>query len=51
MEPVLVRADVDAALAGLFDLNARLATIGDDVRAIRTLLGNDEDEEEAEGNS
>jgi hypothetical protein len=51
MEPVLVRADVDAALAGLFDLNARLATIGDDIRAIRTLLGDDEDEEEAEGNS
>jgi hypothetical protein len=51
MEPVLVRADVDAALAGLFDLNTKLATIGRDIRAIRRLLGDDEDEEEAEGDT
>ena len=49
MEPTLVRADVDAALAGLFDLNAKLTTIGDDILAIRRLLEDDEDEEEAEG--
>jgi hypothetical protein len=51
MEPLLVRADVDAALAGIFDLNARLATIGDDISAIRALLEDGEDEEEAEGDT
>jgi hypothetical protein len=39
MEPVLVRADIDAALAGIFDLNPKLATIGE------------EGEEEAEGDA
>jgi hypothetical protein len=51
MEPVLVRADVDAALAGMFDLNAKLATIREDILAIRRLLEDDEGEEEAEGDA
>jgi hypothetical protein len=46
-----VRADVDAALAGMFDLNAKLATIREDILAIRRLLEDDEGEEEAEGDA
>jgi hypothetical protein len=50
VEPVLVRADVDAALAGIFDLKVTLAKIGEDIATIRKLLEDGQDEEEAEGN-
>lgn len=39
--------DVGSILSGVFDINARLAEIRDEVRAIRWLL-EDEDEEEEE---
>jgi hypothetical protein len=38
-------------LAGMFDLNAKLATIREDILAIRRLLEDDEGEEEAEGDA
>jgi hypothetical protein len=41
------REDVNAILSGVFDLNAKLLRIGEDVGRIRYLL-EDEDEEEEE---
>lgn len=41
---------MDAALAGLFDLNATLTRIGEDIATIRTLLEDGDDEEETESN-
>jgi hypothetical protein len=50
VEPSLERADIDAALAGLFDVNAKLTTLVEDVGAIRGFFEDGEDEEEAESN-
>jgi hypothetical protein len=50
MDPIVVRADVDAVLAGLFDVNAKLTTIGEDIATIRRLFEDGDDEEEEEGN-
>jgi hypothetical protein len=48
---VVVRADVDAVLAGIFDVNAKLVRITEEVTAIRRLLEEDGDEEEEEDQS
>ncbi len=48
VEPVVERADVDAFLAGFFDVTAKLEEIIVDVRAIRYLLEEDDDGEEEE---
>jgi hypothetical protein len=47
VEPV-VRADVDAVLAGMFDANLRLTRIAEEATTIRRLLEDDGDEEEEE---
>ena len=51
MEPAFERADVDALLAGVFDVNAKLAHIAVSVRAIRYLLEEEDDGEEEEEDS
>jgi hypothetical protein len=40
------RADVDATLSGLFDLNDRVERVADELTAIRRLLEDDDEEEE-----
>jgi hypothetical protein len=42
----LERDDVDALLAGFFDVNVKLDDIRQHLAAIRILLGEDEDEEQ-----
>jgi hypothetical protein len=49
VEPAVTRLDVDAALAGIFDANAKLDRIVSDVAAIRRMLEGDDEEEEEEG--
>ena len=49
MDGLLERADVDAILSGLFDINANLAEIRDELRMIRWLLEDGDEEEEEEG--
>jgi hypothetical protein len=46
VEPVLVREDVDAVLAGIFDVNAKLDLIANHLAMIRILLGDDDGEAE-----
>ncbi len=48
MEPVRERADVDAILAGLFDVNAKLSRIDENLETITGWLEEDDDEEEEE---
>ena len=48
MEPPIDDRDVDSILSGVFHLNANLAEIADDVKAIRLLLENGDEEEEEE---
>jgi hypothetical protein len=40
------RADVDAILSGLFDLNDRVERVADELTAIRRLPEDDDEEEE-----
>jgi len=40
--------DVNAILSGIFDINAKLAEIRDDLQVIRWLLEDPDDEEEEE---
>lgn len=47
MEPGFDEQDVTAALVGIFEVNAKLADIGVDVQAIRMLMENGDEEEEA----
>ena len=51
MDGVIVDGDFNAMLSGIFDINAKLAEIRDDLQVIRWLLedGNHEEEEEEEG--
>jgi hypothetical protein len=48
VESPLERDDVTSIIGGVFDLNAKLAGIAQDVVAIRRLLENEDGEEEAE---
>jgi hypothetical protein len=51
VDGVIDDGDFNAILSGIFDINAKLAEIRDDLQVIRWLLedGNDEEEEEQEG--
>ena len=51
MDGVIDDRDVSTILSGIFDINAKLAEIRDDLQVIPWLLedGNDEEEEEEEG--
>ncbi|MGH3130919.1 MAG: hypothetical protein ACRDNX_08895 [Gaiellaceae bacterium] len=48
MDLPLDRHDVDAIHAGIFDLNAKLALVAQDIGAIRRLFEENDDEEEEE---
>jgi hypothetical protein len=47
-EPSLDPENVRAIIGGLFEMNAKLGDISDDVAAIRALLEEEDDGEEAE---
>jgi hypothetical protein len=47
-EPLVDRDDVSALLSGIFDMNAKLAGVSEDVHRIRLLLEDDDGEEEEE---
>jgi hypothetical protein len=44
-EPPVDRQDVSSIIGGLFEMNAKLADIAEDVSAIRAMLEEDDDEE------
>jgi hypothetical protein len=48
VDPAFDRRDVDSILDGMFHMNANLADIAADIRAIRLLLEEDDGEEEEE---
>ena len=48
MSGAIERADVDAILAGLFDLNAKLSRIDENIETITGWLEEDDDGEEEE---
>ena len=48
MEPGFDDRDVDSILSGVFDINANLVEIRDDLRIIRRLLEDEDGEEEEE---
>jgi hypothetical protein len=48
VNPVLEREDVDASLSGIFDINAKLSRIDENLETIAVWLREDEDEEEEE---
>jgi len=48
VEPTFDDRDVTSILSGIFDLNANLVEIRDEVRVIRWLLEDDDGEEEEE---
>jgi hypothetical protein len=50
VEALIEREDVDAILGGVFDINANLAEVRDELRIIRRLLEDGDEEEEEEDN-
>ena len=48
MEPAFDDRDVDSILSGVFDINANLDEIRDDLRIIRRLLEDEDGQEEEE---
>jgi len=48
MEPAFDERDVTSILSGIFDMKVNLARIANDIRAIRLLLEDGDEEEEEE---
>ena len=48
MEPVIDREDVNAILRGVFDINAKLSRIDENLQRIANWLEDDDEEEEEE---